>query len=164
MKPLTLNVSRSPESEDRYPCWSPDGRRVCFVSDRESTTNLWVCDADGSKVPRLNRTPAVCYMPSWQGTPDGERIVFGKHGAVPRMVGIIQTFGQLIPPHPHIHALVAEGVFLPESGAFLPLPKLDTESFRKPASGLHSVVCQFDEATARAAVLGAWWGLRSPLP
>jgi len=45
------------------------------------------------------------------------------------MVGAIQTFGRLIPPHPHIHALVAEGVFLPESGAFLPLPKLATGDF-----------------------------------
>ena len=33
--------------------------------------------------------------------------------------------------HPHIHALVTEGVFLPESGPFLPLPKLATEPFLK---------------------------------
>jgi hypothetical protein len=33
--------------------------------------------------------------------------------------------------HPHIHALVTEGVFRPESGAFLPLPKLATEPFLK---------------------------------
>lgn len=45
-----------------------------------------------------------------------------------------------------------------------PLPKLDTESFLRLASGLHSVVCQFDKATPREAVLGAWWGFRSPLP
>ena len=61
-----FNVSRSPKSEDRYPCWSPDGKQICFMSDREGTTNLWVCNADGSKVRRLNRTPDVCYMPSWQ--------------------------------------------------------------------------------------------------
>lgn len=83
-----FNVSRSPKSEDRYPCWSPDGRRVCFMSDREGTTNLWVCNADGSKVRRLNRTPDVCYMPSWQRTPGGERIVFGQHGSQARMTSI----------------------------------------------------------------------------
>src|SRR5690348_7171095 len=49
-----FNVSRSPKSEDRYPCWSPDGRQICFMSDREGTTNLWVCNADGSNVRRLN--------------------------------------------------------------------------------------------------------------
>ena len=46
------------------------------------------------------------------------------------MVGAIQTFGQLIHWHPHIHALVSEGVLLPD-GTFLPLPKLATEPFLK---------------------------------
>ncbi len=82
------NISRSPKSEDRYPCWSPDGKQICFMSDRGGTTNLWVCNADGSKVRRLNRTPDVCYMPSWQKTPRGERIVFGKHGEKPQMASI----------------------------------------------------------------------------
>ena len=83
-----FNVSRAPKSEDRYPCWSPDGKQICFMSDREGTTNLWVCNADGSKARRLNRTPDVCYMPSWQKTPRGERIVFGKHGDKPGMASI----------------------------------------------------------------------------
>ncbi len=68
------NVSRSPKSEDRYPCWSPDGKRICFLSDRAGATNLWIANADGSKVRRLNRTPAVCY--------------FGKHGDKPEMASI----------------------------------------------------------------------------
>jgi TolB protein len=82
------NLSRSPNSEDRYPCWSPDGKQVCFTSDRQSATNLWIMNADGSGVRRLNRTFAVCYMPSWQKTPVGERIVFGKHGDKPEMASI----------------------------------------------------------------------------
>jgi TolB protein len=82
------NVSRSPQSEDRYPCWSPDAKRICFMSDRDGTTNLWIANADGSKVRRLNRASAVCYMPSWQRTPKGERIVFGKHGDRPEMASI----------------------------------------------------------------------------
>lgn len=82
------NISRSPKSEDRYPCWSPDGNAVCFMSDLEGTTNLWIANTDGSNVHRLNRTPAVCYMPSWQKTPRGERIVFGKHGHNPEMASI----------------------------------------------------------------------------
>ncbi|MBL9173062.1 MAG: PD40 domain-containing protein [Verrucomicrobiales bacterium] len=83
-----FNVSRSPTSEDRYPCWSPDANRICFMSDREGATNLWICDADGSQLRRLNRTPAVCYMPNWVKTPDGERIVFGMHSEKPEMASI----------------------------------------------------------------------------
>ncbi len=82
------NLSRSPKSEDRYPCWSPDAKSVCFMSDRESSTNLWVMNADGSRVRRLLTSPKVCYMPSWQKTPRGERIVFGMHGDKPEMASI----------------------------------------------------------------------------
>ena len=59
------------------------------------------------------------------------RAASGRPDAVPGMVGAIQTFGQLAHFHPHIHALVSQGVFLPETGAFLPLPKLATEPFLK---------------------------------
>lgn len=83
-----LNVSRSPGSEDRYPCWSPDGRRIAFTSDRHQSTNLYLMDADGGQVRQLTFTSAVCYMPSWQITADGERIVFGLHGERPEMASI----------------------------------------------------------------------------
>jgi TolB protein len=82
------NVSRSPKSEDRYPCWSPDGRRIAFTSDRNASTNLYVMDADGGNVRHLVISPAVCYMPSWSRTADGERIVFGMHGEKPEMASI----------------------------------------------------------------------------
>lgn len=83
-----FNVTRSPASEDRYPCWSPDGKRIVFMSDREHSTNLWICRVDGSGVKRLLTSPDVCYMPSWQKTPAGERIVFGMHGEKPNMASI----------------------------------------------------------------------------
>ena len=82
------NLSRAPKSEDRYPCWSPDARHICFMSDREHSTNLWVMNADGSHVRRLLTSSKVCYMPSWQRTPRGERIVFGMHGDKPEMASI----------------------------------------------------------------------------
>ena len=59
------------------------------------------------------------------------RSASGRPDALPGVVGAIQTFGQLVHWHPHIHALVTAGVFLPESGAFMPLPKLATEPFLK---------------------------------
>jgi TolB protein len=82
------NVSRSPRSEDRYPCWSPDGKRIAFTSDRNHRTNLYVMRADGSGLKRIVNSPAVCYMPSWQDTPKGERIVFGLHGDKPEMASV----------------------------------------------------------------------------
>lgn len=81
------NVTRSPGSEDRYPCWSPDGRRIAFTSNRDAGTyNLFACDADGSNVRQLTHETgtAVAYMPSWVG----DRIVFGLHRDKPEMASI----------------------------------------------------------------------------
>jgi len=74
------NLTRSPQSEDRYPCWSPDGSQIAFTSDCNGTYNLYVMNADGSNVRQLTheKSPTVCYMPSWSG--DGRRITFGWHG------------------------------------------------------------------------------------
>ena len=59
---------------------------------------------------------------------------FGARGAVPGMVASIQTFGSYANFHPHIHALVTNGVVTRE-GEWLPLPEwtpgVITEVFRR---------------------------------
>jgi len=60
---------------------------------------------------------------SWQVIRQVTQTISATPGAVAGMVGGIQTFGQLIHFHPHIHALVSEGVFLPDA-RFIPLPRL----------------------------------------
>ena len=88
----------------------PKGLRLYFGFNRRLLGDL--CRAAARTVVTVYRAAS--------GRPDG----------VPGMVGAIQTFGQLIHWHPHIHALVTEGVFLPE-GTFVPLPKLASEPFLK---------------------------------
>ena len=85
------NLSRSPKSEDRYPCWSPDGKRVAFISDRAGGANLFVMDADGGNVKQLTHTTAVCYMPSWVG----DRIVLGMHGDKPEIASLRDNGAEL---------------------------------------------------------------------
>jgi hypothetical protein len=62
------------------------------------------------------------------GSPDAPRkkLSAAHRAELARWLVAHQKFGQLIHWHPHIHALVTEGVFLPD-GTFLPLPKLATE-------------------------------------
>ena len=67
---------------------------------------------------------------AWRTVRTVYQTVSGRPDGVPGMVGAIQTFGDLIHFHPHIHALVSEGVFLPD-GTFVPLPKLAIEPFLK---------------------------------
>src|ERR1700689_3552229 len=80
----SFNLTRSPTSENRYPCWSPDGSHIAFVSDRGGGHNLFVMDADGGNVKQITHTDAVRYMPSWVG----DRIVLGMHGNKPEMAAI----------------------------------------------------------------------------
>lgn len=55
------------------PRFSPDGRRIAFVSDRAGQNNLWVMDADGSN-PRIVHHDLVSRHaePSW--SPDGRSL------------------------------------------------------------------------------------------
>jgi len=64
----------------------------------------------------LGRLPAL----AWQSIVQTYRALLGET-ATPGAVFAIQTFGQLIHYHPHIHALVTDGAFTP-AGCFLPLP------------------------------------------
>jgi TolB protein len=65
-------------TKDRYidvgPTWSPDGRRIAFVSDRTGAPQIYVMDADGGEAKRLTFDGAYNTSPSW--SPDGEWIAF----------------------------------------------------------------------------------------
>ena len=67
----SVNLTRAPDSQERYPMWSPDGKRIVFTSDRggQDTYNVYVMDADGKNVKALTQVKphADCYFPTWAG-------------------------------------------------------------------------------------------------
>ena len=58
---------------------------------------------------------------AWETILDTYREMVGNNDALPGMIAGIQTFGELLHFHPHVHALVTDGVFLP-NGTFRQLP------------------------------------------
>jgi TolB protein len=77
------NLSRSPQSKERYPACSFDGAHIAFNSDRDGTHNLYLMDADGANVRQLTheKRGIEAGMPSW--TADGRWIYFGLFGGGP---------------------------------------------------------------------------------
>jgi Tol biopolymer transport system component len=56
------------------PAWSPDRRRIAFVSDRDGNFEVYVVSADGSGQRNLTRKPGFDSDPVW--SPDGRKIAF----------------------------------------------------------------------------------------
>ena len=61
-------------SNEQYPCFSPDGTRILFSSDRSGATQLWVCDSSGSDLRQLTSFETGPGIGNW--SPNGEAIVF----------------------------------------------------------------------------------------
>jgi eukaryotic-like serine/threonine-protein kinase len=58
---------------EQYPAYSPDGRRIAFMSERSGTEEIWICDSDGSKTLQLTSFGgAAIYGPSW--SPDSQKV------------------------------------------------------------------------------------------
>jgi Tol biopolymer transport system component len=52
--------------DNRWPTWSPDGRWIAFVSDRdEPHGELYIVRADGSDIRRLTSNAVAESMPDW---------------------------------------------------------------------------------------------------
>ncbi len=59
------------------PQYSPDGRRICFRSDRSGDEQLWVSQADGSNPVQVTRGNLLPSVGRW--SPDGGSLVFNNH-------------------------------------------------------------------------------------
>ena len=66
---------------DSQPRWSPDGKRIVFLSDRSGAENIWLCDPDGSHSKALTKGTNNLYAsPVW--TPDGNYVVVSRTSGV----------------------------------------------------------------------------------
>ena len=66
-------------SFDRYPRWSPDGKRIAFTSDRSGQYEIWTIDANGTNLRQVSfNSPGNTSFPLWSA--DGQRILFRRAG------------------------------------------------------------------------------------
>ena len=71
---LELIDGKSTRGDVQTPAWSPDGRKLAFVSQRDGNAEIYVMNADGSAQENLTRQPANDSHPNW--SPDGRKLAF----------------------------------------------------------------------------------------
>lgn len=75
-KGSTRNLTNTSNAHDKWARWSPDGKKIAFVSDRTGEDQIYLIDQDGSGEPEALTTgfQVMLYEPKW--SPDGKRIAF----------------------------------------------------------------------------------------
>src|SRR5262245_56260565 len=73
--PLTTGMAM-----DNQPRFSPDGKRVAYISDRSGSDNVWIISLDKKDTTQLTKSPStgntLYISPEW--TPDGKYVVASR--------------------------------------------------------------------------------------
>lgn len=83
--------SINPKGISEFPRWSPDGKEIAFMSNRDGNWEIYVMNADGSNQRRLTNNVYNDLFPTW--SLDGKQIAFsstatGGTTSVPSMSAI----------------------------------------------------------------------------
>ena len=79
------------------PAASPDGSKVAMILSKDGWTDLYVCDADGSGLKRLTKSPQDESSPCW--SPDGKWICFAAKEKEHRTLCKVSPSGGALQQH-----------------------------------------------------------------
>jgi tricorn protease len=76
------NLTNSSDAHDKWARWSPDGKRIAFISDMSGEDQVYLIDQDGSGKPEqmTDQFEAMLYPPEW--APDGKRLAFADKDGI----------------------------------------------------------------------------------
>ena len=72
----TRNLTNSSDAHDRWARWSPDGRKIAFISDRSGEDQVYLIDQDGLGKPEQLTTDHVGMLYAAEWSPCGKRLAF----------------------------------------------------------------------------------------
>lgn len=83
-------------SNDFSPSWSPDGKKILFVSDRDGNNEIYIINSDGSGLKQLTHTSGTdtSQCPTWSS--DGEEIFFAGERSGDKFIFIAKADGTIL--------------------------------------------------------------------
>ncbi len=106
---------------DTQPRFSPDGKWIAFISDREGMDNLWLVQTDGQNARAVTQEKEnEVSSPAW--TPDGNFLAIRKHFVTSRSIGSGEIWlyhrsggtGSMMTPRPTPQKDLGEPAFSPD--------------------------------------------------
>jgi tricorn protease len=83
----TRNLTATSGAHDKHARWSPDGRRIAFVSDLSGEDEVWLVDQAGGKPePVTKGRAAMTYAPEWSA--EGTHLAFSDKDGKLFVVGL----------------------------------------------------------------------------
>ena len=89
-RPSILVSSTSDTDQGPGPQFSPDGKRLAYMSDRSGTMEIWVSDRDGGNAFQLSAVGGAG-TPRW--SPDGQSIAFDTTGQSGSKIVVMRVRG-----------------------------------------------------------------------
>lgn len=69
-------LTKGPALQDRYPCWTPDGRSVLFVRNEPAAANIYVVPVDGGAARPITSASDRVSWASIACSPDGRSVAY----------------------------------------------------------------------------------------
>ena len=76
---------------DTSPCFSPDGSKIVFTSDRDGKESIFIMNADGSDQHKISQGQGKYSQPNW--SPRGDLITFSKQIGSRFYIGVMKPDG-----------------------------------------------------------------------
>jgi tricorn protease len=67
-------LTKTSDIRESTPQWSPDGKRIAFVSDHSGREEIWICDEHGDTLKRLSNSATQKGAPVW--SPDSQSLLY----------------------------------------------------------------------------------------
>ncbi len=142
----------SPEGEESFPKFSPDGKRIAFVAGYDGGADLYVLDIDAGVPQRVTFHPGAEILCDWH--PDGQSLVyfssqFSGQQRAPRLFTVSVAGGpsEALPvPYGVFGAIDATGSWL----AYTPTAASEFRTWKRYQGGLAQDVWLFNLVTLEA--------------